>query len=363
MAAMCSGPSCCRSLSDVRGSCARSSSGPATLAWCITPILASIAHARRVSSTRAIPNRAMSAAWSGTLAIPKGRCSAGRQARRRTRRPMACPGGSNLGAISSSSCTFSRQASARRFRCRLASTSPTWRRREPRSDCGSAARRSTSLRANADVARLEREIRRKTIADDLAAYTKLLEGDPENALRVDAVGDLLLQAGRLDEAIDRYRRSLAINPASASTHYNLGYALSARGRRDEAIAELREALRIDPDYAQAHNNLGALLQLRGDADEALSHFERAVGLRPDSVDALTNLGLLLSGRGRPADAVTRFRAALTLDGANAQALSGLAWIRATASDPALRDASEAVALAERAAAGAPSVATFDALAA
>jgi tetratricopeptide (TPR) repeat protein len=218
-------------------------------------------------------------------------------------------------------------------------------------------------RANADFARLEREIRRKTIADDLAAYTKLLEGDPDNALRLDAVGDLLLQAGRLDEAIDRYRRSLAFNPASASTHYNLGYALSARGRRDEAIAELREALRIDPDYAQAHNNLGALLQLRGDGNEALSHFERAVGLRPDSVDALTNLGLLLSSRGRPVDAVTRFRAALAIDGANAQALSGLAWIRATASDPALRDASEAVALAERSVAAAPSVATFDALAA
>jgi hypothetical protein len=61
--------------------------------------------------------------------------------------------------------------------------------------------------------------------------------------------------------------------------------------------------------------------------------------------------------------VTRFRAALAIDGANTQALSGLAWIRATASDPALRDASEAVALAERSVAGAPSVATLDALAA
>ena len=69
-------------------------------------------------------------------------------------------------------------------------------------------------------------------------------------------------------------------------------------------------------------------------------------------------------RGRPAEAVVRFRAALAIDGGNAQALSGLAWIRATASDPALRDASEAVALAERAAAGASrSVAAFDALAA
>src|SRR5258706_6698263 len=54
-----------------------------------------------------------------------------------------------------------------------------------------------------------------------------------------------------------------------------------------------------------------------------------------------------------------------MDSGNAQALSGLAWIRATSWDPALRDASEAVALAERAAAATErrSVSTLDALAA
>jgi tetratricopeptide (TPR) repeat protein len=219
-------------------------------------------------------------------------------------------------------------------------------------------------RSTADFARLERDVRRKTLVDDLAAYDKLLEADPDNALRHDAVGDLLLQAGRLDDAIARYQRSIALNPASASTHYNLGYALSARGRRSEAIAQFRAALAADPDYAQAHNNLGALLQLDGQIDEARAHFERAVALRPDSVDALTNLALLLSKLGEPAAAIGRFREALVLDAANAQALSGLAWIRATAADASLRDSSEAIALAHRAAAAGPAnVAALDALAA
>jgi len=39
---------------------------------------------------------------------------------------------------------------------------------------------------------------------------------------------------------------------------------------------------------------------------------------------------------------------LALKGDNVQALAGLAWIRATASDPALRDPAAAVRLAERA---------------
>ncbi len=135
---------------------------------------------------------------------------------------------------------------------------------------------------------------------------------------------------------------------SAPTQYNLGFALSARGRRDEAIAAFEEALRIDPDYAQAHNNLGALLQLVGQQDAALEHYRRAAALRPDNVEAHTNLGQLLSIRGRAAEAAAQFAEALALRDDNVQALSGLAWIRATASDPSLRDAVEAIRLAERA---------------
>src|SRR5258706_1599689 len=46
-------------------------------------------------------------------------------------------------------------------------------------------------RAVADFAALDRDVRRKALADDLSAYTKLLDADPDNPLRHDAVGDLL----------------------------------------------------------------------------------------------------------------------------------------------------------------------------
>ena len=204
-------------------------------------------------------------------------------------------------------------------------------------------------RAAADGPILTADFRRKANAEDLAAYTKMLQGDPENPLRHDAVASLYLDGGMFDEAIAEFRRSLRLNPASAPTQYNLGFALSARGRRDEAIAAFQEALRIDPDYAQAHNNLGALLQISGQPDAALEHYQRAVALRPDNVESRANLGQLLSIRGRVAEAVAQFAEALSLRSDYSLALAGLAWIRATAWDPALRDADEAVRLAERAA--------------
>jgi tetratricopeptide (TPR) repeat protein len=220
-------------------------------------------------------------------------------------------------------------------------------------------------RANSDFTALNEDVERQRSTEDLAAYTKLLETDPANPLRHDAVAMLYLEARRLDEAIGHFRQSLELNPSSASTQYNLGYALALRGRRDEAVTRFREALRLDPGYAQAHNNLAAMLQLAGRVDEALDHFRRAVALRPDNVEAHDNLAHLLSREGHAKEAVAEFERALALKGDDPQALSGLAWIRATAADASLRDAPRAIALAERAAAltSRRDLSTLDALAA
>ncbi len=205
-------------------------------------------------------------------------------------------------------------------------------------------------RAEADAAALSADVQRQRSTEDLAAYNNLLRADPANPLRHDAVGALYLEGSQLDRAIHHFRQSLALNPQSAPTHYNLGYALALQGRRDEAIASFRAALRIDPDYAQAHNNLAAMLQLAGLTDEALAHFRRAVTLRPDNLEARSNFGQLLAARHQERAAAEQFRAVLALREDTPQALAGLAWIAAASDDSSLRDPPEAVRLAERAAA-------------
>ena len=216
-----------------------------------------------------------------------------------------------------------------------------------------------------DYALLSTDVQRKRSGEDLAAYTRLVEADPLNPLRHDAVAMLHLEARHLDAAIDQFRQSLALNPQSAPTHYNLGYALALAGRRDEAIGSFRAALQIDSGYAQAHNNLAAMLQLAGRTGEAVEHYRRAVALRPDNIEARANLAQLLSERHEERAAAEEFRAVLAVRGDYAQALAGLAWIEATSSDRSLRNAGEAVRLAERAAAatGRRDLPALDALAA
>jgi tetratricopeptide (TPR) repeat protein len=151
----------------------------------------------------------------------------------------------------------------------------------------------------------------------------------------------------VQEAAAHFRESLRLNPGSAPAHYNLGTARSVQRKYDEAVTEFQEAVRLDPGYAEAHNNLGAILHVLGRLDEAAEHYRRTIALRPDNMQARSNLGRLLSQQGRQAEAIDCFHEALAISPDFAAALYGLAWIRAT-SDLPVRDAKEAVRLAERA---------------
>jgi Tfp pilus assembly protein PilF len=201
-----------------------------------------------------------------------------------------------------------------------------------------------------DFAILTADINRKTRTEDLAAYTKVLQGDPKNPLRHDAVAMLHLQLGHLAEAETEFRESLRLNPESAPTHYNIGLVFSMQRKYQEAAAEFQNATRLDPNYAEAHNNLGAMLHAFGRVDEAAAEYRKAIALKPENGEAHNNLGRLLMLQARFADAVKEFEEALRLDPEAVSPLTGLAWVRAVAADPAVRQPDEAMRLAEQAAA-------------
>jgi Flp pilus assembly protein TadD len=215
-----------------------------------------------------------------------------------------------------------------------------------------------------DLDVLNADVERKKAVEDLAGYIKVMQSDPDNPLRHDAVAMLYLQAGRAGDAVPHFRNSLKLNPDSAPTHYNLGIALSMLRRLDEALGEFRTAVRLDPNHAEAHNNLGAMLHVAGKLDEAEAAYRRAAAIGPNA-EAHNNLGRILSVTGRDAQAVVEFRTALAQRPDLLSALSGLAWVLATSPEEAVRNPPEALRLADRAVAiaGSPDATALDALAA
>ena len=164
-----------------------------------------------------------------------------------------------------------------------------------------------------------------------------------------ARGNALLAQGQLEEAIVHYRDVARTAPENVDGHRKLGDALMAAGRAQEALAPLRRALELRPDIAEAHNNLGlALIQSGGSQGDAVASIQRAVELRPDYREAHYNLAHALSAD-EPQAAVRAFREALRLHADWPEALRDLALLLATHPDAGVRDPTEALRLASRAA--------------
>jgi len=154
-------------------------------------------------------------------------------------------------------------------------------------------------------------------------YRATLARNPASWLTHYNLGGTLAQVpGREPEAIEEFRTALRIRPDYALAHNSLGYLLAKQpDRLSDAIAEYQAALRSDPGYALAHNNLGiALAQIPGRVPEAIAEFQSALRIRPRYANAHMNLANALAQMpGRQADAVAEYQAALRIEPNKAQA--------------------------------------------
>ncbi len=164
------------------------------------------------------------------------------------------------------------------------------------------------------------------IDEAIEHYRKALEIKPDYPDAHNNLGIALASGGRIDEAIEHYEKALEINPDYAIAYNNLGIALASRRRDVEAMAHFRKALEIDPDYAEAHADLGNVLARRGQTNEAILCYERALQLKPSFASAHNGLGNLLSDLGRADEAERHFQKALEIDPNFAEAHNNLGTI-------------------------------------
>lgn len=204
-------------------------------------------------------------------------------------------------------------------------------------------------RDDKDLKILDTAFRPKVIAEDIVGYETMIGKDPSKVALRDDAAVLYLELGRPKDAAVHFEASAKLQPQSATAHYNFATVLALTGKMAEAIDQFRQALTIRPDYALAHNNLGDVLLRTGNPAEALQHFREALDLDPAYAEAHYNVGSLSRWRGELAEAIAEFRQAARLKPDWTPALAGLAWLLATAPDPALRDPGQAMRLAEHAA--------------
>lgn len=74
--------------------------------------------------------------------------------------------------------------------------------------------------------------------------------------------------GRIAEAVDAYRRALALDDGMAMAWNGLAMALARQGDLDGAIDAARRYAALDPDEPLAHTSLSMLYQQKGMIPEA-----------------------------------------------------------------------------------------------
>ena len=150
-------------------------------------------------------------------------------------------------------------------------------------------------------------------------YEKAVALQPDYAPAYNNLGVTLRAQGKVDAAIAAYERGLERDSAYSDLHYNLANALLAQNRADEAAAHLKTSLAGQPDSAATHNNLGTALAVKGQYEQAVAEFRAAIGMEPTSVLAHRNLGNALASMGRGAEARTALERAVALGPSDADA--------------------------------------------
>ncbi len=107
-----------------------------------------------------------------------------------------------------------------------------------------------------------------------------------------------------------WQATVKARPDNARARYNLGRELSVAGRNADAIEHYRRALALAPTHADAYIGLGIALEAQGQYEAAAQHYVWAIELRPQNARAYYNLGLAMEAMGRLAEARTALVQAL-----------------------------------------------------
>jgi tetratricopeptide (TPR) repeat protein len=203
--------------------------------------------------------------------------------------------------------------------------------------------------------------RNRLWADPILFYADIATKSPAKPRAHDLLGVALLDAGRPEDAIEPFRRAIALDSSWANGYLHLGNAylaserpgdalevfelglrhrpgfypiqerigvaldrsgrpeeavgyymglgshMAMEGRAPEAIQILQRAVTLDRTSSAAWNALGNAYFLAGDNDRAMEHYGTSVALDPNNAEALYNLARSVESVGDTAAAVAHYR--------------------------------------------------------
>jgi tetratricopeptide (TPR) repeat protein len=153
--------------------------------------------------------------------------------------------------------------------------------------------------------------------DEVAAAAQAMPDLPENHssfayifYRLDDGANSIAEArstGQYPAAVHAYMESLARDENNPDTYYDLGIALHAGGNITAAISAYRRAIQLKPAFWQAHSNLALIFHEKNQFDEAIGEYREAKRLAPEDASVRYNLGNTYCDKGEFDAAMSELR--------------------------------------------------------
>jgi serine/threonine-protein kinase len=136
--------------------------------------------------------------------------------------------------------------------------------------------------------------------------------DPGLAAAHAGLGQVQVNSGFPEIAIQEYRKAIALDPTSDAAYRGLASAYEALGQAGAAEAAYREAIARHPTYWGGYSWLGVFYLNATRYPEALGMFRRVIELQPDNARGWRNLGATLNYMGRDREAIAAYEHSLRL---------------------------------------------------
>jgi tetratricopeptide (TPR) repeat protein len=128
--------------------------------------------------------------------------------------------------------------------------------------------------------------------DPAELWSSAAESNPSSARGFIALGNVFMDRGETEKALQSYEGALARAPRSASIQNSVAEAYFAKGDYHQSLQEANKAMELDPAFLPAYLTAGNSFMMRGQTRDAFLSFNAALLVNPDDPAALYNMGVL-----------------------------------------------------------------------
>jgi len=159
--------------------------------------------------------------------------------------------------------------------------------------------------------------------DNFSVWANTVEKSPDNPIVHGGLGLAYQERGFLDEAIDEFKKAIALSPRMDKNYYNLGRAYQEKGRFEAAVAAYKKTVELNPAYIDAYFNLANIYMRLQLIKDAIAAYRKVIELNPADVEAYNNMAVAYANQGEIERAVALWEKVLVIDPDNQKAADNL----------------------------------------